>query len=504
MKRWTPFRTASAAPSRILLVLAASLAVFDNPAPAQASGDVPWSDQIIAAARLNLQTLDAAATGRLIADAASVDVGDIAPMAKRIDEFVTELRSLGCTDVYLAIHTSDMLRGVATVLIQTVDPDSVRQRIEPLWKSIYGRTEFDANVDSGWLILGPATTVKNWTPAIDSGATDGSDRWRDLIRGDDENSQLAIALPNDMRQTLAAMWPQQPLKSLPSKLSPAQWVRVVQSARIALSLPPQGDTVIEIETADADAATTLADELTHLRSSLDWIDDRWSVSTDGPSAIVQTSPDVLIEQLAAAVGNLNQRSMRLRTMNNLKQIGLAMHNHHAAFKAFPDAAIRADDGGELLSWRVKLLPFLEQQALYEAIQRDAAWDSEVNRKVTQTAVPNFGTPDHDGPMTNIRIPVIPGSMYDDPAASKSFRSITDGTSNTIALAVAPADQAVPWTRPGLWELDTERLVESFFGDRDTVPVLMFDGAAVVLDRAKVDAETLQGMLTIAGGEVVQW
>ncbi len=504
MKRWIPFRTAPVAISRILLVLAAALGVFERPAPAQAAGDVPWSDQIVAAARLNLRTLDAAATGRLIADAASVDAGDIAPTANKIDEFVAELRALGCTDVYLAIHTSDMLRGVATVLIQTDDPDSVRQRIEPLWKSIYGQTELDSNVDSGWLILGPATTVKTWTSATDSGATNGSQRWRELIRGDDEDSQLAIALPNDMRQTLAAMWPQQPLKSLPSKLSPAQWVQIVKSARVALSLPPQNDTVIQIETADADAATTVADELTHLRSSLDWIDDRWSVSTDGPSAIIQTSPDALIEQLAAAVGNLNQRSMRLRTMNNLKQIGLAMHNHHAAFEAFPDAAIRGAAGGELLSWRVKLLPFLEQQALYKAIRRDAAWDAEVNRQVTQTVVPNFGTPDHNGQMTNIRIPVIPGSMYADPAASKSFRSITDGTSNTIALAVAPADQAVPWTRPGLWKLDADRLVESFFGDRDTVPVLMFDGAAIVLDRAKVDAETLQGMLTIAGGEVVQW
>ena len=46
-------------------------------------------------------------------------------------------------------------------------------------------------------------------------------------------------------------------------------------------------------------------------------------------------------------------------MNNLKQIGLAMHNYLSAKGTFPARAIRDKDGKPLLSWRVAILPYLE-------------------------------------------------------------------------------------------------------------------------------------------------
>ena len=69
---------------------------------------------------------------------------------------------------------------------------------------------------------------------------------------------------------------------------------------------------------------------------------------------------------------------RARTVNNLKFMGLAMHNFTAMNGGrFPAAAIRKGDKA-LLSWRVAILPFLEQFALYERFHLDEAWDSPHN------------------------------------------------------------------------------------------------------------------------------
>jgi hypothetical protein len=69
---------------------------------------------------------------------------------------------------------------------------------------------------------------------------------------------------------------------------------------------------------------------------------------------------------------------RARTVNNLKFMGLAMHNFAARNGGrLPAAAIKKGDKA-LLSWRVAILPWLEQFALYERFQLDEDWDSAHN------------------------------------------------------------------------------------------------------------------------------
>ena len=74
----------------------------------------------------------------------------------------------------------------------------------------------------------------------------------------------------------------------------------------------------------------------------------------------------------------NHPDPRARTVNNLQFMGLAMHNFAAMNgRRFPAAAICKGDQA-LLSWRVAILPFLEQNALYERFHLDEAWDSPHN------------------------------------------------------------------------------------------------------------------------------
>ena len=64
---------------------------------------------------------------------------------------------------------------------------------------------------------------------------------------------------------------------------------------------------------------------------------------------------------------------------NLLKIGLALHEHHDTRGSFPKAAITDKQGRPGLSWRVAILPFLGEQALYAKFKLDEPWDSPANK-----------------------------------------------------------------------------------------------------------------------------
>src|SRR5262249_43433272 len=64
--------------------------------------------------------------------------------------------------------------------------------------------------------------------------------------------------------------------------------------------------------------------------------------------------------LAESVVKMRQSAGRIRSQNNLKQLALAMWNYHDTYGHFPAAATYDKNGKPLLSWRVELLPFLDQ------------------------------------------------------------------------------------------------------------------------------------------------
>src|SRR5881275_961349 len=69
---------------------------------------------------------------------------------------------------------------------------------------------------------------------------------------------------------------------------------------------------------------------------------------------------ILIGLLLPAVQKVREAANRMRCANNLKQLGLGLHNFHGAYGAFPKAGKLSNE----LSWHVFILPFMEQEALY--------------------------------------------------------------------------------------------------------------------------------------------
>lgn len=197
-------------------------------------------------------------------------------------------------------------------------------------------------------------------------------------------------------------------------------------------------------------------------------------------------------------------SARTQTQNNLKQLGLGIYNYEGAHGFYPPAASLGKKGKKLLSWRVEILPFIEQEALYKKFRLDEPWDSEHNLKVLKDnpmpkvfAIP--GTDNEKDKKTHFQVFVGNGAMFD-PTGPTKVRDIRDGTSNTLMVGMAAA--AVEWTKPDDIEFDpkAEMMKQLLFKDGVTQAV-MGDGSVRALSE-KLTEKTLKAAITRDGGEVL--
>ena len=80
---------------------------------------------------------------------------------------------------------------------------------------------------------------------------------------------------------------------------------------------------------------------------------------------------LLVALLLPAVQAAREAARRMRCSNNLKQIGLALHNYHGVHNTFPPGnSINNNYANHAWGWGSHLLPFLEQATLFQAIEVD--------------------------------------------------------------------------------------------------------------------------------------
>jgi hypothetical protein len=201
--------------------------------------------------------------------------------------------------------------------------------------------------------------------------------------------------------------------------------------------------------------------------------------------------------LIPAVQKVRMAAARASTQNNLKQIALACLNYEATYNHFPQD-ITDKDGKPLLSWRVAILPYIEQQNVYNQFKLDEPWDSANNKKWSQLAIKTYMSPNSDPPtppaMTQYKGFAGPGAMFE-PGKKIAIAAITDGTSNTI-LVVESGDP-IPWAKPGDIPFDPKKPAPKLAlpGVEGLVNAAICDGSVRVLNMKKLTEKTLKNAIT---------
>jgi Protein of unknown function (DUF1559) len=207
-------------------------------------------------------------------------------------------------------------------------------------------------------------------------------------------------------------------------------------------------------------------------------------------------------------------SVQDRLTADLQQIGLAMQNYHDANGHFPPAYVADANGTPLFSWRVLLLPYLGQQALFNQFDTSKAWNDRANLAVLQQMPDVFRGPWAPGwsIFTHYAGVAGPHTVFDCVQARATGTAcvgtrradITDGPSNTVAVGEV-AQALIPWTMPDDVDIRAHPTLGEHGGFSgvlaDGVPFAFADGSVRFLPNS-TPADTLHAYFTINGGEAI--
>jgi len=201
---------------------------------------------------------------------------------------------------------------------------------------------------------------------------------------------------------------------------------------------------------------------------------------------------------------------RMQSVNNLKQIALGLHNYHRRHKTFPSGGTFDPIGRPLHAWQTLVLPFIEQQELYDRIELNVPWDEARNRPASRTSVSGYLNPAYAREDVRRNGAGYALSHYAGNArviggdARRTIADIKDGTSNTI-LAGEIATGYRPWADPTHWRdpaLGINRSPDGFGGPFPGGTNLLFADGSVRFVKDTTDPRVLRAIATPDGGETV--
>jgi hypothetical protein len=155
-----------------------------------------------------------------------------------------------------------------------------------------------------------------------------------------------------------------------------------------------------------------------------------------------------------------------------------------------------------LSWRVALLPYLEQVNLYKQFKLNEPWDSENNKKLLAKMPPTYRSPfaPKNSTKTYYQGFAGPGTMFE-PGAKISLAAVPDGTSNTVA--VAECGPAVEWSKPADLPYDPKKPLSKLeLPYKNVLIVAMGDGSARAL-KPDIDETNLRHLIECADGNPIE-
>ncbi|MEL7498267.1 MAG: M56 family metallopeptidase [Planctomycetota bacterium] len=233
--------------------------------------------------------------------------------------------------------------------------------------------------------------------------------------------------------------------------------------------------------------------------------NKLEISSNGSAIRLKGSVKFEDDQLSALstlMGIAKTRSSQASNRNNLRQLALSILNYEAAYRELPMVSMRREGSKFPHSWRVAILPFLDENELYEQYRFNEPWDSEHNQKVTSKMPDVFRHPSQPAGATQTHYLGFqgPGTVLGD-AQPASFADIIDGTSNTILLV--DSVKSVHWAKPEdiPVELGNMKSMLREYRDGEGICVLV-DGSSPSLNLKKISEKTFGHLILRNDGNVV--
>ena len=443
------------------------------------------------------------------------DEDDLSDAAKAIDGTVAALKAAGAKSMFLLIDPADF-PGLPIAVVPLVD-GADDKTVATVLSSGPRRNPFRwpaTETIRGAVVAGTPTSlarIRNTVPKA------RPELLAAMAAGGETSIQIAI-VPSTIQRRLI----EESLAVLPKELGGGPITTLTRGLSwISLTLAFEPKPVVRavVQAKDPDATKALMD------LAQDALDLLANASRNDPALVSLAVPisqmkplaqgdritleanlETTSELVAVPIRQVRELARRSQCTNNLKQIALAMHNYHDAYRTFPPAYSKGTDGKPLLSWRVHILPYLEQKSLYDEFHKDEPWDSEHNKSLISRMPAVYACPSGSRTLakegkTTYLTPRGPATIFPG-AEAFGIKDVLDGTSNTILVVDASDAAAVTWTKPDDWDIAVELKPQGLFGHHLKGTNFGLADGSVQFLKETITPKLLHDLTTRNGGEVI--
>lgn len=482
------------------------------------------------------------------------------PPAALIRDATESLHQAGGRELALVVGMYDLSPATLPMFVVTTDQaeqvPTVAAYAGDVIKKLPGvLSDMDVVPHEGSVLIGSRSTLDRYQQLRATPRRDLLQPLEDLLNAELQTDRARMGLivsPGvEARRVLRALWPELPKPF--AKLDGDLVSEKLQHIALEITSPPQWHASLTVATREEHAAATVKQLINDawqqaiLAASQEKSDSQAAAILRRTSKVLaadQEASNVLLRAthddsatrellshiILPMIGDTRADALRRERMNQFKHLALALLNFEASMNMLPaSAAIVSEEGKPLLSWRVAVLPYLEQSELFKQFRTDEPWDSPHNLKLVARMPEIYADPRYralaDEGKTTYLVPVHAESVFpplgESPVVEKrtflgktlyfakgtTYREIVDGTSNTILAVEVPPEQAVIWTQPADWEVDLQKAWQQLRGGSDAgATVTAFcDGHAKAWDheRDKID-DLVPMVITHDGREVIDW
>lgn len=409
------------------------------------------------------------------------------------------LRDIGVTRVYATFSTIEVTSGQLAVIVPTSKTAKVSEQLDTILAMLPAAWGYKTHAGKGAVIV---TTESVWKRL----ATEPKAARPELVTALDqtisESVTVTLNVREDLSKAIANAWPEHLPKESPIELSPKAIMQDVHTLQLAMQTPPELKMKVTAVCRNSSASERIAALTNQLFEKFNLNPLKCIASESEASVSASGGALTAIVRRAASRAAIN--AANLQQSNHLKQVILAVHNFHSAHEAFPPRMTVSEQGKPLLSWRVFLLPYLGQQALYKAFHLDEPWDSPHNLLLLERIPVPYQSqqfPELKRGQTLVQMPLYPDSTWAGRENRMlSFKDVTQNASETICFVIAPREKAVPWTKPDDLTLGSISLIPDLFGSQESSLFAFIDGSVQTLAKTINETE-LKKMLTHTSSEV---